>query len=113
MFLLLQVSHRAVSNWLNILEAFYYCFRIYPFVGKNYRSLKKEPKFALFQSGTLSRPAHGRTSQAQRKLLAGLQLDDPLPSPEYAWPFELQEKEDIIFCTCPDPQFGHETVLVS
>ncbi len=26
----LEVSHRAVSNWLNILENFYYCFRIYP-----------------------------------------------------------------------------------
>ncbi len=43
----LEVSHRAVTNWLNILEAFYYCFRIYPFVGKVYRSLKKGPKFYL------------------------------------------------------------------
>ena len=44
----LEVSHRAVSNWLNILETFYYCFRIYPFVGKNYRSLKKEAKLYLW-----------------------------------------------------------------
>ena len=44
----LEVSHRAVSSWLNILEAFYYCFRIYPFVGKNYRSLKKESKLYLW-----------------------------------------------------------------
>jgi len=44
----LEVSHRAVSNWLNILESFYYCFRIYPFVGKNFRSLKKEPKLYLW-----------------------------------------------------------------
>jgi len=44
----LEVSHRAISNWLNILEAFYYCFRIYPFVGKNYRSLKKEAKLYLW-----------------------------------------------------------------
>ncbi|OPX37593.1 MAG: hypothetical protein B1H12_04465 [Desulfobacteraceae bacterium 4484_190.2] len=43
----LEVSHRAVTNWLNILEAFYYCFRIYPFVGKDYRSLKKGPKLYL------------------------------------------------------------------
>ncbi|ETR65226.1 MAG: ATPase AAA family, partial [Candidatus Magnetoglobus multicellularis str. Araruama] len=26
----LEVSHKAVSRWLNILESFYYCFRIYP-----------------------------------------------------------------------------------
>ncbi len=44
----LEVSHRAVSNWLNILESFYYCFRIYPFHTKNYRSLKKEPKLYLW-----------------------------------------------------------------
>lgn len=44
----LSVSHRAVSRWLNILEAFYYCFRIYPFVGKNFRSLKKEAKLYLW-----------------------------------------------------------------
>jgi predicted AAA+ superfamily ATPase len=44
----LEVSHRAVSNWLNILETFYYCFRIYPYIGKNYRSLRKEPKLYLW-----------------------------------------------------------------
>lgn len=44
----LDVSHRAVSRWLNILEAFYYCFRIYPFVGRNFRSLKKEAKLYLW-----------------------------------------------------------------
>lgn len=44
----LGVSHRAVTNWLNILEAFYYCFRIYPFHAKNYRSLKKEAKLYLW-----------------------------------------------------------------
>jgi len=44
----LEVSHRAVSNWLNILESFYYCFRIYPHVGKSYRSLKKDSKLYLW-----------------------------------------------------------------
>ena len=44
----LGVSHRAVSSWLNILESFYYCFRVYPYSGKNYRSLKKEAKLYLW-----------------------------------------------------------------
>jgi predicted AAA+ superfamily ATPase len=44
----LEVSHRAVSSWLNILESFYYCFRLYPYIGKNYRSLKKEAKLYLW-----------------------------------------------------------------
>lgn len=44
----MEVSHKAVSNWINILESFYYCFRIYPYTGKTIRSLKKEPKLYLW-----------------------------------------------------------------
>ncbi len=43
----LEVSHRAVSNWINILETFYYIFRIYPYNKKIIRSIKKEPKLYL------------------------------------------------------------------
>lgn len=44
----LEVSHRAVSHWMDILEAFYYLFRIYPYSAKKIRSLKKEPKLYLW-----------------------------------------------------------------
>ena len=44
----LGVSHRAISNWMNILESFYYCFRIYPYAAENFRSLKKEAKLYLW-----------------------------------------------------------------
>ncbi len=44
----IEVSFRAVSHWMNILEAFYYHFRIYPFSAKKIRSLKKEPKLYLW-----------------------------------------------------------------
>lgn len=44
----LEVSHRAVTHWMDILEAFYYHFRIYPYSTKNIRSLKKEPKLYLW-----------------------------------------------------------------
>lgn len=44
----LEVSHRAVSNWLAILERFYYHFRIGPFSRTRIRSLKKEPKLYLW-----------------------------------------------------------------
>ncbi len=44
----LEVSHRAVSHWVNILEQFYYIFRVYPYTGKNIRSLKKESKVYLW-----------------------------------------------------------------
>lgn len=44
----LEVSFRAASHWLDILEAFYYHFRIYPYTSKRIRSLKKEPKLYLW-----------------------------------------------------------------
>ncbi len=44
----LEVSFRAVSHWMDILETFYYHFRVYPFSAKKIRSLKKEPKLYLW-----------------------------------------------------------------
>lgn len=44
----LQVSHKTVSLWMDILEKFYYHFRIYPFLFKTIRSLRKEPKMYLW-----------------------------------------------------------------
>jgi hypothetical protein len=44
----LGISHRAITSWLNILESFYYQFRIYPYTSKKIRSLKKDAKLFLF-----------------------------------------------------------------
>jgi predicted AAA+ superfamily ATPase len=44
----LEVSFRAVARWLDILESFYYHFRIYPHTSKHIASLKKEPKLYLW-----------------------------------------------------------------
>ncbi len=53
----LEVSHRAVSNWLNILETFYYHFRIYPYAQKIIRSIKKEPKLYLWDWSEIEEPS--------------------------------------------------------
>jgi uncharacterized protein len=44
----LEVSHRAVTGWMNILESFYYCFRLYPYTKTKTRSIKKTPKLYLW-----------------------------------------------------------------
>jgi uncharacterized protein len=44
----LEVSFRAVSHWLDVLETFYYHFRVYPFTMKTVASMKKEPKLYLW-----------------------------------------------------------------
>jgi len=50
----LEVSHRAVSNWLVILESFYYHFRIPPFESRWIRSIKKEPKLYVWDWSEVS-----------------------------------------------------------
>ncbi len=51
----LEVSFKAVAHWLNILETFYYHFRVYPFTSKTIRSIKKEPKLYLWDWSELGK----------------------------------------------------------
>ena len=50
----LEVSFKAVAHWLDVLETFYYHFRVYPFVSKTIRSHKKEPKLYLWDWSELA-----------------------------------------------------------
>ncbi|MBU3965649.1 ATP-binding protein [Patescibacteria group bacterium] len=42
------VAHKTISLWVEILERFYYHFRIYPFTSSVFKSLRKEPKIYLW-----------------------------------------------------------------
>lgn len=44
----LEVSHRAVTHWIDIFERLYFCFAVTPFVHNTVRSLKKPPKLYLW-----------------------------------------------------------------
>lgn len=44
----LFVAHKTISLWMDILERFYYHFRIYPFASNSIKSLRKEPKMYLW-----------------------------------------------------------------
>ena len=44
----LQVSHQTIARWMDILESFYFCYRIYPFTASSIKSLRKEPKLFLW-----------------------------------------------------------------
>ncbi|MDX8408508.1 MAG: ATP-binding protein [Mariprofundales bacterium] len=43
-----SVAHKTIAHWMDILERFYYHFRIYPFNHNKIRSLKKNPKLYLW-----------------------------------------------------------------
>lgn len=44
----LEVAHKTVKTWMDILERFYYHFRIYPYAFTTIKSLRKEPKMYLW-----------------------------------------------------------------
>lgn len=44
----LAVTHKTISLWVDVLEKFYYHFRIYPFQSSLIKSLRKEPKAYLW-----------------------------------------------------------------
>jgi hypothetical protein len=46
----LEVSHRAVTHWMDVLETMYHVFRLRPFAGHRSRLLGKMPKAYLWDS---------------------------------------------------------------
>jgi predicted AAA+ superfamily ATPase len=53
----LNVAHKTVSQWMDVLERFYYHFRIYPFASTKIKSLRKEPKLYLWDWSEVSSEA--------------------------------------------------------
>lgn len=53
----LEVAHKTVSLWVDILERFYFHFRIYPFASTKIKSLRKEPKLYLWDWSQVEKPA--------------------------------------------------------
>jgi len=52
----LEVSHRAVTNWMAILERLYFAFRLRPFTAKPIRGLRKMTKAYLWDSSMVGAP---------------------------------------------------------
>jgi hypothetical protein len=50
----LGVTHKTIALWVEILEKFYYHFRIYPFQSTLIKSLRKEPKIYLWDWSELA-----------------------------------------------------------
>ncbi len=52
----LEVAHKTVKTWMDILERFYYHFRIYPYAFTAIKSLRKEPKMYLWDWSQVEDP---------------------------------------------------------
>ena len=110
----LDVSFRAVSHWLDILENLYYHFRIYPYTSKRVRSMKKSPKLYLWDWSEVQDPG-GRFENLVASHL--LKLVHYLHDYEgyRAEVFFLRDlsKREVDFLVCVDgkPWFAVETKL--
>jgi len=51
----LNVTHKTIALWTDILERFYCHFRIYPFQSSKIKSLRKEPKLYLWDWSEIER----------------------------------------------------------
>jgi len=52
----LEVSHRAVAHWVDVLERLYHVFRVPPFVTPRVRALRKMPKAYLWDASLVAAP---------------------------------------------------------
>ena len=52
----LEVSHRAVTHWMEILERLYHVLRVSPFTGSRVRALKRMPKAYLWDASLVPEP---------------------------------------------------------
>lgn len=50
----LEVAHKTIKNWLEVLGRLYFCFQISPFGSRNIRAVKKEQKLYLFDWSELT-----------------------------------------------------------
>lgn len=70
----LSVTHKTIGRWVDILERFYYQYRIYPYTSKKIRSLKKQPKLYLWDWSQVQDPAARLENMVASHLLKTVHL---------------------------------------
>lgn len=110
----LEVSHNAVKGWLEILEAFYYSYRVYPFKTDKIKSLKKDAKLYLWDwSEVRDEGARFENMIASHLLKYCHYLYDHLGyKAELMYIRDLSKKEiDFLVCIDRKPWFAVEVKL--
>lgn len=65
----LEVGHDTVTNWLELLERLYYCFRLKPYSRRIARGLKKERKLYLWDWSQIDTPGARHENMVASHLL--------------------------------------------
>lgn len=110
----LEVSHKAITSWLELLEALYYSYRIYPFQTKRVRALKKEPKLYLWDWSEVENPGAKFENMVAGHLLKTVHfLEDYEGYSAELFFLRDQEKREVDFLVTVDkkPWFSVEVKL--
>jgi predicted AAA+ superfamily ATPase len=52
----IQVDHKTIKRWIEVLESMYFCYRLPPFGAKKIRAVKKEQKLYLWDWSVIADP---------------------------------------------------------
>ncbi len=110
----LGVSYRAAAHWLDILESFYYHFRIHPYARSSFRSLKKVPKLYLWDWSEVSGEAarfENLIASNLLKLVHWLRDREGYKAELYFLRDEAQREADFLVTVDERPWFAVEVKL--
>jgi len=94
----LEVSHKAVTHWLKVLENLCYIYRLPPFVSKKMNALKKEQKAYLFDWSLVTNPGAQFENLVASHLLKWVQFQQDVKGERYALHyFRDVEKREVDF----------------
>jgi predicted AAA+ superfamily ATPase len=86
----LEVDHKTVERWLQILENMYVCFRVSPFGAPRIRAVKKERKLYLWDWSAVDEPGPRFENLVGAQLLKYCHLVEDTEG----WPMELRYLRD-------------------
>lgn len=99
----LNVAHGTVSDWLDLLERLFYCYRISPFSDNISRSLKKEKKVYLWDWTELRDSAKRFENIVASHLLKAVHYWSDLGYGSYELCFlRNKEQQEVDFVVCKD-----------
>lgn len=87
----LEVDHKTVERWLQILENMYICFRVSPFGAPKIRAVKKERKLYLWDWSAVEDPGPRFENLVGAQLLKYCHLVEDTEG----WPMELRYLRDV------------------
>lgn len=99
----IRASEDSIRNWLGILESLYFCFSIRPWHGNIVRSLRKEPKYYLWDWAMVREPGPRNENMIASHLLKAVHFWTDIGIGEFGLYFlRTKDKKEVDFVVTRD-----------